>query len=92
MGYKEIYARYRQQILAGQLKPGDRVPAIRTLASEFLPGRRSKGVQTYSYDGLPRYGTFSHLRNADVLSRVDALLSAGTLRSSGGRFPKLLVA
>ena len=29
MGYKEIYARYRQQILEGRLKPGDRVPAIR---------------------------------------------------------------
>jgi ATP-dependent DNA helicase RecQ len=49
-------------------------------------------VQKYSYDGLPHYGTFSHLRNEDVLARVDALLSAGTLRSSGGRFPKLLVA
>ncbi|UVC29925.1 PLP-dependent aminotransferase family protein [Pantoea sp. SOD02] len=41
MGYKEIYARYRQQILAGQLKPGDRVPAIRTLASELRVARKT---------------------------------------------------
>lgn len=26
MGYKEIYARYRQQIQDGLLKPGERVP------------------------------------------------------------------
>ncbi len=41
MGYKEIYARYRQQILTGQLKPGDRVPAIRTLASELRVARKT---------------------------------------------------
>lgn len=41
MGYKEIYARYRQQILAGQLKPGDRVPAIRALASELQVARKT---------------------------------------------------
>jgi GntR family transcriptional regulator/MocR family aminotransferase len=41
VGYKEIYARYRQQILAGQLKPGDRVPAIRTLASELRVARKT---------------------------------------------------
>jgi hypothetical protein len=29
---------------------------------------------------------------AAVLARVDALLAAGTLRSTGGRFPKLEVA
>ena len=61
----------------------------RTRAVEILRGGRSKVVQKYSYDGLPHYGTFSHLRNEDVLTRVDALLSAGTLRSTGGRFPKL---
>src|SRR3954453_23751939 len=63
----------------------------RTRAVEILRGGRSKVVQKYSYDGLPHYGTFSHLRNEDVLARVDALLSAGTLRSTGGRFPKLEV-
>ncbi|MBA0037033.1 PLP-dependent aminotransferase family protein [Pantoea sp. BIGb0393] len=44
MGYKEIYLRYRQQILAGRLKPGDRVPAIRTLASELQVARKTVEV------------------------------------------------
>ena len=52
--------------------------------------RRSS--QKYSYDGLPHYGTYGHLRADAVLERVDALLTAGTLRSTGGRFPKLEVA
>jgi ATP-dependent DNA helicase RecQ len=64
----------------------------RTRAVEILRGGRSKVVQKYSYDGLPHYGAFSHLRGEAVLERVDALLTAGTLRSTGGRFPKLEVA
>jgi ATP-dependent DNA helicase RecQ len=46
-------------------------------------------IQENSYDGLPAYGTFSHLTKDEVLGRVDGLLDAGTLRSTGGRFPKL---
>jgi ATP-dependent DNA helicase RecQ len=64
----------------------------RTRAVEILRGGRSKVVERYSYDGLPHYGTWSHLTAAAVLGRVDALLAAGTLRSTGGRFPKLEVA
>jgi ATP-dependent DNA helicase RecQ len=64
----------------------------RTRAVEILRGGRSKVVVKYSYDGLPHYGAWSHLSNATVLERVDALLVAGTLRSTGGRFPKLEVA
>jgi ATP-dependent DNA helicase RecQ len=65
-------------------------PAVgRTRAVEILCGGRSKVVEKYSYDGLPGYGTFAHLRRDDVLARVDQLLAAGTLRSTGGRFPKL---
>ncbi|QZY90902.1 PLP-dependent aminotransferase family protein [Pantoea dispersa] len=41
MGYKEIYQRFRQQILAGQLRPGDRVPAIRVLAGELQVARKT---------------------------------------------------
>ena len=48
-------------------------------------------IQKYAYDGLPGYGTFGHLSAPTVLARVDALLDAGTLRSTGGRFPKLEV-
>ena len=53
-------------------------------------GRRC--IERHSYDGLPHYGAWSHLTSAAVLGRVDALLAAGTLRSTGGRFPKLEVA
>ncbi len=64
----------------------------RTRAVEILRGGRSKVVVKYSYDGLPHYGAWSHLAASAVLERVDALLTAGTLRSTGGRFPKLEVA
>jgi ATP-dependent DNA helicase RecQ len=68
-------------------------PAVgRTRAVEILRGGRSKVIEKYSYDGLPLYGTFSHLRGDEVLARVDELLAAGTLRSTGGRFPKLQAA
>jgi ATP-dependent DNA helicase RecQ len=61
----------------------------RTRAVEILRGGRSQVVAKHSYDGLPAYGTYAHLRADDVLARVDALLDDGTLRSTGGRFPKL---
>ena len=64
----------------------------RTRAVEILRGGRSKVVAKYSYDGLAHYGAFAHLAGDAVLARVDALLTAGTLRSTGGRFPKLEVA
>jgi len=63
----------------------------RTRAVEVLRGGRSKVVEKYAYDGLPHYGTYGHLSGPSVLERVDALLNAGTLRSTGGRFPKLEV-
>jgi ATP-dependent DNA helicase RecQ len=64
-------------------------PVGRTRAVEILRGGRSKVVKKYSYDGLPHYGVFAHLGNGAVLERVDALLAAGTLRSTGGYYPKL---
>jgi ATP-dependent DNA helicase RecQ len=64
----------------------------RTRAVEILRGGQSKVVKKYSYDGLPHYGAWSHLAGPAVLERVDALIAAGTLRSTGGRFPKLEVA
>jgi ATP-dependent DNA helicase RecQ len=69
-----------------------RPPVGRTRAVEILRGGRSKVVAQYSYDGLAGYGSFAHLRSDDVLGRVDELLQAGTLRSTGGRFPKLRAA
>jgi ATP-dependent DNA helicase RecQ len=67
-------------------------PVGRTRAVEILRGGRSKVIAEYSYDDLPVYGSFAHLRSGDVLGRVDELLAAGRLRSTGGRFPKLRAA
>jgi len=68
-------------------------PAIgRTRAVEILRGGRSKALLRHSYDGLPAYGSFSHLSGTEVLGRVDALLDAGRIRSSGGRYPTLAAA
>ena len=64
----------------------------RTRAVEILRGGRSRVIREYSYDGLPGYGTFSHLTREEVLGRVDELMGAGRLRSTGGRFPKLAAA
>jgi ATP-dependent DNA helicase RecQ len=61
----------------------------RTRAAEILRGGRSKAVVRHAYDGLPHYGTFGHLSSSAVLERIDALVEAGTLRATGGRFPKL---
>jgi ATP-dependent DNA helicase RecQ len=69
-----------------------RPPVGRTRAVEILRGGRSKVIAEHSYDALPVYGNFAHLRSADVLGRVDELLEDGTLRSTGGRFPKLRAA
>jgi ATP-dependent DNA helicase RecQ len=64
----------------------------RTRAVEILRGGRSKVVLKYSYDGLPGYGAFAHLTSGEVLERVDALLAAGRLRSTGGAYPKVVPA
>ncbi len=66
------------------------VPSVgRTRAVEILRGGRSKVVIKYGYDELPGYGDYNDWRADDVLERVDALLDAGTLVSTGGKFPKL---
>jgi ATP-dependent DNA helicase RecQ len=68
-------------------------PAVgRTRAVEILRGGRSKVIRQHSYDGLPPYGAFAHLAGNEVLDRVDRLLDEGRLRSTGGRFPKLVPA
>ncbi len=65
-------------------------PAVgRTRTVEILRGGRSKVVTKYGYDRLPGYGEFQEWRAEEVLARVDALLEAGRLRSTGGKFPKL---
>jgi ATP-dependent DNA helicase RecQ len=67
-------------------------PVGRTRAVEILRGGRSKVIAEHAYDRLAAYGAFAHLHSTEVLGRVDQLLQAGTLRSTGGRFPKLRAA
>ena len=67
-------------------------PVGRVRAVDVLRGSRSKAISANSYDGLPHYGAFHHLSAHAVLERIDALLEAGTLKSTGGRFPKLVSA
>lgn len=40
-GYRDIYARYRHNILSGVLKPGDKVPSVRVLADELEVARKT---------------------------------------------------
>lgn len=40
-GYRDIYTRYRHNILSGQLKPGDKVPSVRVLADELGVARKT---------------------------------------------------
>jgi ATP-dependent DNA helicase RecQ len=61
----------------------------RTRTVEILRGGRSKAIVKNAYDGLPAYGTFDHLTAQQVLGRVDELIDAGRLRSTGGAYPKL---
>jgi ATP-dependent DNA helicase RecQ len=56
---------------------------------EVLRGGRSKVLLKHGWDGLPNYGAFGHMTGTTVLERVDALLEAGTIRSSGGHYPVL---
>jgi ATP-dependent DNA helicase RecQ len=67
-------------------------PAVgRTTCAEILHGGRSKKLLRNSYDGLPAYGTSSHMRRADILARVDELIVAGRLETSGGPYPVLQI-
>jgi ATP-dependent DNA helicase RecQ len=96
-------ARHAAAAVAGGAAPGGLDAAIvevvsiaepsvgRTRTVEILRGGRSQALRRHAYDGLPLYGTFGHLAAGEVLERVDALLAAGRLRSTGGAYPKLRV-
>ena len=64
----------------------------RTRTVEILRGSRSKVVAKYAYDELPGYGEWNDWRADELLGEVDAMLAAGVIRSTGGKFPKLELA
>jgi ATP-dependent DNA helicase RecQ len=63
----------------------------RSTCVQILHGARSKKIKENSYDGLAAYASASHMRRPDILARVDELVAAGRLASTGGKFPKLKV-
>ncbi|MFN2617624.1 MAG: ATP-dependent DNA helicase RecQ, partial [Thermoleophilaceae bacterium] len=72
---------------------GEARPAVgRTTCAEILHGARSKKLLRNSYDGLPAYGGWSHMRRAEILTRVDELIADGRLETTGGPYPVLRLA
>ncbi|WP_152967973.1 GntR family transcriptional regulator, partial [Achromobacter sp. DMS1] len=51
--YLQLYRRYRDAIAAGKLRPGDRVPAVRSLASEL---NLARGTVELAYQMLASEG------------------------------------
>jgi ATP-dependent DNA helicase RecQ len=61
----------------------------RTTCAEIIHGARTKKIERNSYDGLPAYGTSSHMRRAAILERIDELIEERRLETSGGPYPVL---
>src|SRR5690554_2542596 len=53
--YLQLYGRYRKAITAGKLRPGDRVPSVRSLASEL---NLARGTVEVAYQMLVSEGYF----------------------------------
>jgi ATP-dependent DNA helicase RecQ len=67
-------------------------PAVgRTTCAAIVHGARSEKIKRNSYDGLSAYAMGSHMRRADILARVDDLISSGRLATTGGAYPVLRV-
>jgi ATP-dependent DNA helicase RecQ len=67
-------------------------PAVgRTTCAAIVHGGRGQKIERNSYDGLPGYGSSSHMRRADILARVDELIGDGTIEVSSGIRPTLRV-
>ena len=65
-------------------------PAVgRTTCAEILHGAKTKKIERNSYDGLPAYGTSSHMRRSDILARIDELIEAKRIDTTGGHYPVL---
>lgn len=53
--YLQLYGRFREAIAAGKLRPGDRVPSVRSLASEL---NLARGTVELAYQLLSSEGYF----------------------------------
>ncbi len=73
--YLQLYRRYRQAIEAGKIRPGDRVPSVRSLASELSLAR---GTVERAYQMLVSEGYFVAQGSAGtvVSPRLEHLVEA----------------
>lgn len=78
--YLQLYRRYRDAIAAGKLRPGDRVPSVRSLASELSLAR---GTVETAYQMLVSEGYFAARGAAGtvVSPRLESLAEPGHARA-----------
>ncbi len=78
--YLQLYRRYREAIADGKLRPGDRVPSVRSLASELSLAR---GTVETAYQMLTSEGYFvAHGAAGTVISpRLGSLAEAGRTKA-----------
>lgn len=84
--YVQLYRRYREAIAAGTLHPGDRVPSVRSLASEL---NLARGTVEMAYQMLTSEGYFLARGPAGtvVSPRLENLGGTGYTAASGSPVP-----
>ncbi|MBN3042887.1 PLP-dependent aminotransferase family protein [Pectobacterium brasiliense] len=84
--YLQLYRRYRDAITAGKLHPGDRVPSVRSLASEL---NLARGTVEMAYQMLASEGYFLTLGPAGTIvsPRLENLGESGHIATSLSQIP-----
>ncbi|MEQ9876629.1 PLP-dependent aminotransferase family protein [Pectobacterium aroidearum] len=84
--YLQLYRRYRDAITAGKLHPGDRVPSVRSLASEL---NLARGTVEMAYQMLASEGYFMTRGPAGTIvsPRLENLGEPGHITTSLSQIP-----
>ncbi|KFF65791.1 DNA-binding protein [Pectobacterium brasiliense] len=84
--YLQLYRRYRDAITAGKLHPGDRVPSVRSLASEL---NLARGTVEMAYQMLASEGYFLTRGPAGTIvsPRLENLGESGHIATSLSQIP-----
>ncbi|UUE45804.1 MocR-like pyridoxine biosynthesis transcription factor PdxR [Pectobacterium aroidearum] len=84
--YLQLYRRYRDAITAGKLHPGDRVPSVRSLASEL---NLARGTVEMAYQMLASEGYFLTRGPAGTIvsPRLENLGESGHVTTSLSQIP-----
>ncbi|MDY4386627.1 MocR-like pyridoxine biosynthesis transcription factor PdxR [Pectobacterium aroidearum] len=84
--YLQLYRRYRDAITAGKLHPGDRVPSVRSLASEL---NLARGTVEMAYQMLASEGYFMTRGPAGTIvsPRLENLGESGHIATSLSQIP-----